>query len=101
ARDPSHKRAALVTVARAYAGERGPARTMVEELQRRAATEFVPATVLAFLHAALGQTEEGLAALEQAYDNREDFLSYAGQSFMFDAFRPHPRFQILLQKIFP
>jgi len=100
-RDPSHKRVALVTLARAHLGERDPARTMAEELQRRAATEFVPATVIAFLHAALGQIDEGVEALERAYHNREDFISYAGQSFMFDGFRSHPRFQRLLDKIFP
>ena len=99
AEDPSLQHEAYVKDVRAVLGDRAPAEQLLERLTRRAATEFVPAMIFAFLHLHLGRIEEAVTAIEQAYRNREFELAVAKVAFGFDAFRANPRFCEILHKL--
>jgi hypothetical protein len=84
---------------RAKSGDRAGAEELLERLQTRAPSQYVPAVSLAFLNGVLGRTEEALSALEQAYRNREPLLAVAKVFFVFDPVREHPRFQAILREL--
>jgi serine/threonine-protein kinase len=84
---------------RAIFGDRKPAQGLLERLGARAQREFVPAMTFAWLHLHLGQIDEAVTAIEQAYDNREYELLLAGVGYGFDPFRSHPRFSAIVEKL--
>ena len=54
---------------------------------------------LANIHAALGETERALDALDRAFDERSDHLPYVRVNPRLDGLRGHPRFQMLLERM--
>jgi len=99
AADPSIQHEAYVADVQALLGNRRPAEDLLERLTRRAASEFVPAMIPAFLHLHLGQIEDAVTAIEQAYENREYELLVAKVAYGFDSFRQNPRFCQILHKL--
>jgi len=55
--------------------------------------------IVARIHALLGERDEALQWLEKAMRQRDDFISHITVDPEFDALRPDPRFQQLLQRI--
>jgi serine/threonine protein kinase/TolB-like protein/Flp pilus assembly protein TadD len=80
-------------------GRPGDARRILNELQRRARREYVPAISSAIIHLALGDREKALAFLEEAYDEHDLQLAGLKVMWLFDPLRPDPRFQDLLRRM--
>src|SRR5438046_4580628 len=82
----------------ARAGRRDDAIKVLEDLDRTAADEYVPAYGRVVIHAALGDKEKALAWLEKAYEERS-FLVYLKVDPAFDALREEERFVKILEKM--
>jgi TolB-like protein/Flp pilus assembly protein TadD len=93
--------ARVVGLARAYAaaGRKSEAGKVLEELRQRGKRSYVPAYLLAMTHAALGEEEKALAALERAYAERDRYLIWLKVDEVFDPLRGEPRFQDLLRRV--
>lgn len=91
----------LASLGNAYAvsGDRAKARAILEELQRQAKQKYVSAFQMALIHVGLGENEEALRWLEQAYEERATLLTYVGRDPRFDPLREDPRFQDLIRRI--
>ena len=79
----------------AVSGRAEEARAVLEELKSRGA----PAFEIALVHAGLGQREQALDWLEEAYARRDPFLIYIKVDPNLDGLRPDPRFQNLLRRV--
>jgi serine/threonine protein kinase/tetratricopeptide (TPR) repeat protein len=90
---------ALLGCALAGAGRTAEARALLVELRERGRREYVPPFDLAVLHAALGEREAALAALEKSYDDRNGLLWYRIHMPMFDPLREEPRWRALAEKL--
>ena len=80
-------------------GRRAEAVTILNELKKRAEKEYVPATALAHIHLGLGEKEQALESLEQAYEDRVVFLVWLKEFWFYDPLRDDPRFQDLLRRL--
>ena len=81
----------------AYAGQTDRARAMAGELRDR--TKNVSPAELAILMVALGEREQALTSLENAFRVRDSHLQQLGVEPGFDPLRAEPRFTDLLQRI--
>ena len=97
--DPSIQHEAYVADVRALLGDREPARQLLSRLADTPPSEFVPAMIFAWLHLHLRDVEAAVAAIEQAYENREYELLLVKTGYGFDGFREHPRFRAVVQKL--
>ena len=68
-------------------------------LALRRTGEPVPATLIAFLDAALGESDSALDRLERAFEVREPFLTYLGVDPIWDPLREEERFQELVERL--
>jgi TolB-like protein/Tfp pilus assembly protein PilF/predicted Ser/Thr protein kinase len=93
--------ARIVGLARAYAAahRRIDAEKLLQQLRQRGKRSYVPAYLLAMTHAALGEQEQALAALEQAYADRDRFLIWLNVDEAFDPIKGNPRFQDLSRRV--
>ncbi len=82
----------------ARAGRRDDAVKVLDDLDRIAADEYVPAYGRAVIHAALGEREKALAWLEKAYEERS-FLVYLKVDPVYDSLRGEERFSMILEKM--
>jgi hypothetical protein len=53
---------------------------------------------IAEVHAALGEKDRAIQWLDQAYQNRDFFMTFAGTDPALDPLRSDPRFAVLLKK---
>jgi TolB-like protein/DNA-binding winged helix-turn-helix (wHTH) protein len=83
----------------AKAGDRSPARKALELLKTQSNQRYVPALYFAAIYTGLGDSKEGIAWLETAYQEHYDYLVYLNVDPMADSLRSSPRFQALLQKL--
>jgi len=81
------------------AGKRDEARNVLAELQARAAREHISDYGLAVVHVGLGEKDQAFAALEKAFEARDDFLSFLKVEPLFDELRSDPRFTDLLRRM--
>ena len=90
-----------VTLGRAYAlaGRNSEARSILRKLRRRSQSTYVPPYYVATLYVALGDKEQALTLLKQAYREREGYLPWAKVDVALDPLRSDPRFQALLQRV--
>jgi len=82
----------------AAAGRREQAREVLDELERRAATEYVPPLSIAWVLGGLGEMDRAFVALEEAFQERSGFLTYPKLT-PFDSLRPDPRFRELVERM--
>jgi serine/threonine-protein kinase len=93
--------APLAELAHAYAasGRRAEARHALEELLARSRTGHVSKYLIGTVYAALGEKDEALTRLEQAYSERSWYLGFLKSDPELDSLRPEPRFQDLVRRM--
>jgi serine/threonine-protein kinase len=91
----------VVDLARAHAlaGNKAAARKALIELRARAKRSYVPPSLFAQIHLALGEKKEGLAWLETAYVDRDLYLARLKEEPAFDSVRSDPGFQDLMRRL--
>ncbi len=90
----------LLGHALAKAGRRDEAHQQHAKLRLRAASHFVPATALAYVHAGLGERDEACAMLERALGTPDYWPIHSLTNWpVLDDLRPDPRFQALVRRI--
>jgi TolB-like protein/Tfp pilus assembly protein PilF len=80
-------------------GERAEARAILDRLEARARSAFVPATSMAVVCSGLGETARALEALELALQQRDSRIAFIKDAPYWDDLRRQPRFQALLQRL--
>jgi len=85
--------------ASAVSGQRDQARQVLEELHVLAQHAYVKPLVFAWIAIGLDETEQALVWLEQAYAEREPYLTLLNADPVYDRLRADPRFIALAQKI--
>ena len=83
----------------AVSGDAKAARLKLETLTTRTEHWYVSPTLIARVHAGLGETEEALDQLNRAYEVRAADLVWLNVRPVFDSLRGNPRFSELLGKI--
>jgi serine/threonine-protein kinase len=88
-------------LARAYAlaGNKAEALKVLNGLRARARRSYVPASLFAQIHLALGENKQGLAWLETAYADRDGYLVWLKVEPAFDPVRSDPAFQDLMRRL--
>jgi DNA-binding winged helix-turn-helix (wHTH) protein/TolB-like protein/Tfp pilus assembly protein PilF len=90
---------AALGLAYALSGKSSEARKILEELTQRSKRKYLSPSVIAVLHAALGQRDQAFALLDKAYDERDTLLLLLKVEPMFDPLRSDPRFTVLLRRV--
>ena len=90
---------ALYGHAQALAGNAAGAREVLKILQKMQQSRFVSALYPAAIYLGLGDKNQTLKLLDEAYNQRIDRLIYFGVDPIADPLRSDPRFAHLLQKI--
>ncbi len=80
-------------------GRRAEARQIVSRLEKRATEGSYSPYWMAASYATLGDADNTIRWLEQAYADRASRLPYAGVDMSFDPVRSDPRFADLLRRI--
>ena len=94
---------ALTGLGRAYAlsGKRGQAMDVLDELEKAARQQYVPAVYFAGIYSALGDANQSLKWLRKAIEERSDYVIYLRTDPWADSLRSDARFRELLQLIGP
>jgi TolB-like protein/DNA-binding winged helix-turn-helix (wHTH) protein/Flp pilus assembly protein TadD len=90
---------ASVGNALARSGDRPGAIRALNGLRLFSKHNHVPSICFALVHAGLGDNDQAIAWLEQAYKERSDFLLVLNVDPLFDPLRRDPRFQELLRRV--
>lgn len=90
---------AVLAIAHVAAGERGRAEAILQALERRAETKYVPATALAAVLNALGRTDAALDQLERAYQDHDVRIAFLKIDARWNNLREQPRFQALSARV--
>jgi serine/threonine-protein kinase len=95
------RRSTRAHLARGYAltGRRGEAERIFAELKRDALAGTESPWAVALVAVSLGQNDEALRWLEQAYQRRDISISYLKTSHAFKGMRSDPRFEALLGRM--
>jgi hypothetical protein len=72
---------------------------VLAELSVRAEASYVSPSLVAAVHAALGEREAALDGLERAWRERSADLAWIGVHPIFDGLRAEPRFQTLMERL--
>jgi len=98
---PTGPPAWLAQVAYTYAktNRRADALRILGALRVRAAREYVPPVVPAFIYVGLGEKQNSLDFLEQAYERRDILLVWLKVRKHLDPLRDEPRFQDLMRRM--
>ena len=91
----------LASLGQVYAlqGKKQEAEKLLAELMQRSKKTYVSPYLIAFIFAGLGDREHALAALEQAYQEHDQYMIYVKVDPRFDQLHSEPRFQTLLRGI--
>ena len=90
---------AVLGEAYVLAGDRDAAMQVLADLERRGRAGYMPATSLATVRNALGDTEGALDLLERAYQQRDIRMSFLKSDERWDNLRTLPRFEALMQRM--
>ena len=90
---------ALLGYAYAVSGRGAEARKTLEELQEAANQGGVDPALMALIYIGLKETDQALAYLKKAYENRSVWLTLLNISPLFESLRSDPRLTNLLQRI--
>jgi TolB-like protein/Tfp pilus assembly protein PilF len=81
------------------AGRPDEARQLLRTLESICKTQYVGPTTFALIHLGLGEREAALEQLENAVDQREQSVTWLKVHPAWDALRPEPRFQVILERL--
>lgn len=90
---------ALLARALVDSGDRTRAEALLRELQARRRERYVPASSIARIHNALGDTDSALDELERAWRERDVRMSYVVEAGQLANLHGHPRFRALVRRI--
>jgi len=90
---------AVLAFAEIAAGQRAQAQAILRELDARDAAGYVPATSLAAVHNALGDTDGALALLERAYREHDIRMAFLKVDARWNNLRMQPRFRALARRM--
>jgi TolB-like protein/Tfp pilus assembly protein PilF len=92
---------AIGWLGQAYArdGNRAEAQKLLDELQKRSRSGYVPAYSFAAIYAGLGDNDQAFASLAKACDERDDWVVKLKVDPLYDSLRADPRFQNALRCI--
>jgi TolB-like protein/Tfp pilus assembly protein PilF len=90
---------ALHARALASAGQRDRARALMQQLEARATSDYVPPYEMAKLHEALGDIDTALRSLEAAYDHRSHSMAFLAVDPQLAGLRNEPRFRRLIDRV--
>jgi len=85
--------------ASAVSGQHDQARQVLGELHAQAQHVYIKPLAFAWIAIGLNETEQALSWLEQAYADREPYLTLLNADPVYDRLRTDPRFTALVQKI--
>lgn len=97
--DGSTQAAALLGVLLARLGRRDEAQAVLTRVIELGRTRYVPPTTVAAIHAALGNVEPALDALDRAYAVRDARLVYMKDDGRWSRLRQQPRFVALVRRM--
>jgi serine/threonine-protein kinase len=83
----------------ARAGRREAAEEVLAGLEASRHEGYVSAVATATVHLGLGQPEQALDWMEQAYDERRGWMAYLKVNPIVDPLRGNPRFEALVRKM--
>jgi adenylate cyclase len=83
----------------ARVGKPAEARSVLKEMSKLAKQRFVSSYLFGFVHAGLGERNKALDCLERAYQERCDWLLYAGLDPRWQILHNEPRFKQLLKQV--
>lgn len=89
---------ALHARALAISGQLAAARELVQQLDARQGTDYLPPYEMAKVHVALGDTDAALHALERAYEHRSHSIAFLAVDPQLDRLRDQHRFRALLRR---
>jgi tetratricopeptide (TPR) repeat protein len=83
----------------AVSGHPQQARSMLSRLQKVASQRYVPPLYFALMYIGLGDRNKAFQALDQAYEERSEYLVYLPTEPLADPLRSDPRFPQLLKRL--
>ena len=88
-----------LAAALAYLGDTDEAERLLAGLEQRAADEWVSRMTIGVVYAALGRTDDAMAALERAFEERDCWVVALDVEPAWTALRGNPRFEALVAKV--
>ena len=85
----------------AIAGETTPALDILDELKRESTETHISSYDIAVIYIGLGRKDQALEALENAYQERSEWLRYVKVDTRLDPLRGDPRFEKLANQVLP
>ena len=85
--------------AHGLAGRPADARKVLDQLQRIAVHEYVPAAYVAAIYAAMGDKDRGIEWTRKAFDERSDYMVYLRTEPWADSLRSDPRFRQIVESV--
>jgi TolB-like protein/DNA-binding winged helix-turn-helix (wHTH) protein len=91
----------LASLAYVYglAGKKSEALKLITELHDRDRHHYISRMLFVHAYLGLGDKDQALTWLEQAYEDRDQWMVYINSTPMLDALRPEPRFQSLVRRM--
>jgi serine/threonine-protein kinase len=83
----------------AFAGRRAEAEKMLEEISRRAATDYISPASIAYIYTALGEKDRAFENLDRAVFDRDPNILGLKTNPIFDSLRTDVRYRALLKKM--
>jgi tetratricopeptide (TPR) repeat protein len=81
------------------AGRQDEAKAVLQDLQRRRATEYISPYFIALVYVGLAEKDLALESLQKAYDDRSALMTWLKVEPKFDSLRSDPRFQDLERRV--
>jgi Tfp pilus assembly protein PilF len=89
---------ALLAIIDARAGQQDAARAILRDLQSRARGQYVPASSIAQVQAAVGDMNDAMTSMEKAFAEGSNSIAYLAVAREYEPMRRDPRFTSLLKR---
>jgi tetratricopeptide (TPR) repeat protein len=90
---------AWIGYALARSGKKNEARSVLEELRKRATERYVPPYNFALIHHGLDERDETLSWLERGFEQRDPKMLFLKSGRIWDDLRDDPRFKSMIERI--